>query len=137
MSTPEQVAQQKILLRFGALPDLRIWRQNTGQAWQPLTPAAREAFRRLRETMPGGFRPVMYGTKGAADIQGILAVSGRRDVTDEAIGRFLAVEVKSERGRLSEDQERWGAMVKSQGGIYVVAKNEDDVGRALDAAREG
>lgn len=130
MSGPELVIQQRLLLRFGARPDLRIWRQNTGQAWQPNTPQARAALKRLVDSMPGQFRPVQYGTPGAADVQGVLAPAGR----------FVAIEVKAERGRLAEAQERWGAMVTKHGGLYVVAKGENaeaEVAAALEGASRG
>lgn len=139
MAGPELVIQQRLLLRFGALPDLRIWRQNTGQAFQPMTPIARAALKRLVDSMPGQFRPVQYGTPGSADVQGILRVHvGHEMSDDETIGRFVAIEVKAENGRLSPEQEKWGAMVERQGGLYVVAKGENaeaQVAAALEGAR--
>jgi hypothetical protein len=130
MSTPEQVLQQRLLLRFGSLPDLRIWRSNTGVAWQPITPAARKAFVDLRQRMAGGFRPVTYGVEGQTDIMGVLAPRGR------AVG----IEVKAEDGRTSPAQDRWRDMIVKHGGIYVLAKGataEEAVAQALDEARRG
>ena len=130
MSTPEQVIQQRLLLRFGALPDLRIWRSNVGVAWQPVTPQARRALTDLRQRMGGGFRPVTYGVEGQTDISGILAPTGR------AVG----IEVKAADGRTSPAQDRWREMFVRQGGIYVLAKGataEESVAQALDEARRG
>lgn len=130
MSTPEQVIQQRLLLRFGSMPDLRIWRENVGVAWQPITPQARAAFEALRRAHSSGFRPVHYGTPGAADVQGILAPAGR----------YVAIEVKADGGRLSDEQRRWGTMFEKHGGLYVIAKGataENDVAAALEGARHG
>lgn len=141
MSTPEQVAQAKILIRFGAIPDLRIWRANTGKAWQPLTSEARAAFENLRARMPGGFRPVVYGTPGQPDVGGILTVKAPGSWSgDREIGRSVGIEVKAERGRLSPEQEAWRDMFVKRGGLWILAKGEhggDDVAAALDAARRG
>lgn len=47
-------------------------------------------------------------------------------------GRFLAVEVKTERGRLSAHQERFLEQVRRHGGIAFVARSMDD---AIDLIR--
>lgn len=141
MSTPEQVAQAKLLIRFGAERDLRIWRANTGKAWQPLTSEARTAFEALRARMPGGFRPVMYGTPGQPDVGGILAVRAPGSWSgDRPIGRAVGIEVKTDVGRLSKEQEAWRDMFVKFGGLWILAKGESgerDVAAALDAARSG
>lgn len=127
MSNPETVIQQRLLLKFGALPGVRIWRCNTGKAWQPTTPAARLALKRLIDSMPGGFRPVTYGTPGQADVQGIQAPAGRG----------VAIEVKTDDGRLSTDQERWRDMWVKHGGLYVLAKGENAEAAVAEALRGG
>ena len=69
----------------------------------------------------GGFF-VKFGLRGQADIQCVQAPNGR----------FIGVELKREiGGKLSGDQERWGAAVESAGGLYVVARDVDAVARVL------
>ncbi|MDR2951863.1 MAG: VRR-NUC domain-containing protein [Treponema sp.] len=65
-----------------------------------------------------------FGKKGSADILGCLPD-----------GRFLAVEVKSQRGRLSPEQSAFLEKVRGLGGLAVVGRSF----RGLDAAfrREG
>jgi Holliday junction resolvase len=59
------------------------------------------------------------GAKGVADILGCYG------------GRMLAIEVKTDRGRLSDDQQRFLDNVNAAGGIAFVAKSVDDVIVAL------
>lgn len=91
-----------ILLEFGARPDLRIWRQNTGAA----------------RTSRGAL--VRFGIPGQADISGILS-NGRR----------IEIECKSPHGRQTQEQRSWQAMIERFGGLYVLARSVDDVRRVL------
>mgnify|MGYP000990040508 CR=1 FL=1 len=42
-------------------------------------------------------------------------------------GRSVWIEVKTERGRLSKDQERYRAEIEAHGGEYIVARGIKDV----------
>lgn len=92
-----------ILREFGARPDLRLWRQNTGAA----------------RTKTGAL--VRFGIKGQADISGI------RDT-----GQRVEIECKTATGRLSKEQKRWWDMIVKFGGLYILARSTDDVRAALD-----
>lgn len=62
-------------------------------------------------------RGVRYGLGvGAADLIGLLVPSGR----------FIGVEIKSPTGRLSREQQLWGAAVQRAGGVYIVARSVED-----------
>jgi hypothetical protein len=75
-----------------------VWRNNTG--------ALTDKTGRL----------VRYGLcKGSSDIIGVCPD-----------GRFLAVEVKSAKNRLTQDQERFISAVKASGGRAGVARSVDD-----------
>lgn len=67
-------------------------------------------------------RPSKYYKRGTADILGIYE------------GVPLAIEVKSEKGRLSIHQKIFLQEFKNNGGIAIVAKSLEDVERGL---REG
>lgn len=108
----ERQIQAEVLLALGARPDLgRFWRQNTGSA---------RAF-----DDPG--RVITFGVPGAADISGILRGSGRR----------VEIEIKTATGRQSLQQQRFEAMIRAMGGIYVVARCQDDAVLALEQAQQG
>jgi hypothetical protein len=68
----------------------------------------------------GDKRFIRFGLKGSSDIIGILPG-----------GRFLAVECKSDAGRLSDAQRNFLEAVKEHGGIAIVAHSPEDIARAL------
>jgi hypothetical protein len=93
-----------IFREFGARPDLRIWRQNTGAA-----------------RTPGG-RFVRFGIPGQADISGLRLPSGQR----------LEIECKVPAGgRQSKEQRQWQTIIERFGGLYVLARSVADVEAAL------
>jgi hypothetical protein len=104
----ERHIQTDILLALGGRPDLcTVWRNNTGKARPLSTPDV----------------VLTYGLEGSADILGLMAD-----------GRFLAVEVKSETGRQSEQQRRFEAMVTRHGGLYVLARSAAQALAAVEQA---
>jgi hypothetical protein len=62
------------------------------------------------------------GGPGGADLIGIIRNSGR----------LIACEVKTQRGRLTDDQRRFGDRVTRDGALYVIARSPDDIHAALD-----
>lgn len=103
-----------ILSTWGAHPQLRIWRANTGVGWfangQP-----------ARKTDPGAYA-VKFGTNGQGDISGLVLPSGRR----------LEIETKA-KTKQSKEQKSFQKMIEAFGGLYVLARSLDDVDRALAA----
>lgn len=91
-----------VQVTFGARPNLRIWRNNTGAF------GTEDRF-------------VRFGLEGSADFLGILGPSGR----------FLAIECKSPSGRQTDQQKAFQAMVERFGGVYILARSTDDVEAAL------
>jgi hypothetical protein len=61
----------------------------------------------------------------AADINGVADIIGLLPS-----GRFLAVECKSSRGRQSEAQRAFQAMVEGSGGLYIIARDLQDLTQA-------
>jgi hypothetical protein len=106
---PESEIQTQILLHFGALPWLRIWRANTGKVNMA-----------KRGEPP---RWVQYGVVGQPDIMGLMLPHGR------AIG----IEVKSSVGKQREAQKRFEEMFVKFGGLYVLARSVADVQKVLHA----
>jgi penicillin-binding protein-related factor A (putative recombinase) len=60
-----------------------------------------------------------FKLKGVSDIIGIFN------------GKFLAIEVKSAKGKLSEHQIEFLLNVESHGGIAIIARSVEDVEQAL------
>lgn len=91
------------------MPDVRVWRNNTGVA---------DAF--------GGGGAVRYGLGvGSADLVGMVL----------PFGRFLALEVKTKSGRVSADQLRWIETVRRFGGVACVVRCIEDARDAVEFAR--
>lgn len=72
-----------------------------------------KAGRYRRNTSP-------YRVKGVADVLGILPG-----------GRFLAIELKSETGRLTPEQKAFLGQINANGGIAFMARSIDDVREGL------
>ena len=105
----EAEIQHAIRLTVGQMPDVVVWRNESGVA----------------EHMG---RYVRYGLqKGSSDIIGILAPAGR----------FLALEVKTERGRLRKEQGLFLALVRRNGGFGCVVRSVDEAVAAIERARNG
>jgi len=67
-------------------------------------------------------RPVFFGKVGSSDILGLLPG-----------GRFICVECKSKKGKLSEKQKDFLAEVERLGGLAIVARSVDDVIEAVES----
>lgn len=66
-----------------------------------------------------GTRFVRFGLPGSSDIIGVYK------------GCFVAIEVKSERGRISESQRKFSKHIADNGGIYILAYSVDDALKGL------
>lgn len=105
---------QVALCKAGA----RVWRNNVGLGWTG------EAIHCGGDIILKNARPLHSGLcEGSSDFIGIYN------------GRFLAVEVKTDRGRTTDVQENFIRMVNENGGIAFVARSEDEaVKKLMEAA---
>jgi hypothetical protein len=67
-----------------------------------------------------------------ADLNGISDIVG---LTPS--GRFLAVECKSARGRQTESQKQFQAAIERNHGLYIIARDIEDLGPICGAPIEG
>jgi hypothetical protein len=88
---------QAAILDYLRLKGRFFWRNNSG------------AFKTER----GGFYRV--GLAGSPDIIGCVD------------GKFIGLEVKTEKGKLSEHQEQFADALRAQGGLYFTVRSIDDV----------
>lgn len=88
-------------------PELVLWRNNTGQM------------------IDRDGRRVVFGCggKGGADLIGIWA------------GRFVALEVKSEDGRQTPEQQQYQALVEAKGGVYALVRSVDEAKQWAESMR--
>ena len=109
----EQELQQRIRLELGRGP-VRLWRNNVG--------ALRDQRGRL----------VTYGLcRGSSDLIGLRQLL----ITEEHLGRSLAVftalEVKTSRGRLSDEQQTFLRLVQQLGGLAGVVRSLEEARQLL------
>lgn len=51
-------------------------------------------------------------------------------------GRFTAIEMKNEKGRTSDEQDRWLEQVRKYGGVAGVARSVEEAFQLVDLARK-
>jgi hypothetical protein len=126
----ESQIQAEIRKAVGALPDVRLWRQNTGQfpvvdVRALLALLGRGEVKKAIALVKSA-RPVVAGMAvGSADLIGIVGPHGR----------FLSIEVKTAKGRVSEAQEDWARIVRSRGGVAGIARSVEDALELVEKAR--
>ena len=73
--------------------------------------------------------PIRVGVPGQADLDGWFPVTITPTMVGKTIAVYIAVEVKSEEGRLTKNQSQFLSIVNQAGGIGVMARSEQ---QALD-----
>lgn len=104
--TPEGRIQAEVRLALGQIPRVALWRNTVGHA---------EIYEG-----PGRIRHLTYGLcPGSADLVGV------------ANGRFVGLEIKTPRGVVDPEQERWLALVEAAGGVGIVVRSADEAVQTL------
>lgn len=110
LSNSETKIQQEIRLALGQRSDLRLFRNETGKLPDPRTG-----------------RWVQFGlAKGSSDLIGFKTVKITPEMIGEEIAQFVSIEIKTERGKLTDIQKNWLHKVQSSGGIVGVARTVKD-----------
>lgn len=110
MSNQETVLQQNIRLALGQHSELRLFRNETGKLPDPRTG-----------------KWVQFGlAKGSSDLIGFKTVKITPEMIGQDIAQFVSLEIKTERGKLTDIQQNWLQKVKSSGGIVGVARTVKD-----------
>jgi hypothetical protein len=101
----EQELQQRIRLELGRGP-VRLWRNNVG------------ALRDQRGQL------LSYGLcRGSSDLIGLRRLTIGPEHLGQSLAVFVAIEVKSERGRLAAEQQQFLEVVRELGGLAGVARS--------------
>ena len=126
----EHVVQQQVLAQFGSGP-VRLWRNNVGTGWAgQATRITAGNLQAIAHTLrPGDVvvrngRPLHAGLcVGSSDLIGYRRVNG--------LAQFVALEVKSERGRPTPEQTRFLDHISSAGGCAAVIRSVEDAHSVL------
>ena len=106
----ETKLQQEIRLALGTIPSLRLFRNQVGQLPNPRTG-----------------RYVQFGlAKGSSDLVGFKTVKITPEMINQEVAVFVSIEIKTERGKLTEVQQNWLQKVHDSGGIVGVARSIQD-----------
>lgn len=108
----------KVLLRASAHYGAMVWRENSGLYWAPTA----TGWRRVRASIPG-----------CSDIVGLVSLSVDRlqSLGVLRIGAFVGLETKTLTGAARKSQLEFRSGVIARGGIYGIARGEEDVDAAL------
>lgn len=106
----------------------RLWRNNVGAAWQG---KAVEHNRGLVTLY--GPRRVEYGLcPGSSDLIGLRSVEITPDMVGQRVAIFCAVEVKTAKGRPTDEQTSFIKTVDFLGGRAGIARSEDEAKIIVD-----
>lgn len=105
-NNPEQQIKNQILLWLNYQNNGFFWPNNSMGVFDPV----KKFYRK-----PGG----KFNVNGTADILGAW------------LGWPVAIEIKSEKGKQSEDQRLFQIRFEEAGGIYILARSLDDVIKVL------
>ena len=117
----EHEIQQRILLACGS-GTTRLWRNNVGTGWAGQATQIRR--RGMLAVEPGDVlvrnaRPLHAGLcTGSSDLIGYRQIDG--------VAQFVAIEVKSERGRPSPQQVQFLDHIQGAGGCAGIARSVDE-----------
>lgn len=118
----ETTIQQKIQVYASKL-GWRLFRNNCGLAW-------------TGKPIPGGqgtivlqnARRIRFGLAvGSSDLIGWRSIKVTQDMVGKRMAQFVAVEVKTESGKPTRDQETFLAVVWAAGGHAQIARSEADL----------
>lgn len=109
----------------------RIFRQNTGSAWQG------ETFRlKNGDMLIKNPRPVNFGlAKGSSDLIGFIPVKINHSHLNKTLAVFCGIEVKTGKLKPTTDQINWNNMIQSNGGISIITNKlltEDELKQEIN-----
>lgn len=121
MASEETGILKKIMKLLGGRRDTRIFRNNIGLAWFGTVLSNEDNILVMKNP-----RRVTYGLEtGTSDCVGWHTVAVTPEMVGKQVAVFLAVEVKTGTGRVTEEQKNFVATVRRMGGIAGVARSEE------------
>lgn len=120
----ETAILRAVHLAAGGLPGVRLFRNQVGQG---------VAGQVVGRPGPGLLlvrgNPVTMGLcKGSADLIGWRSLTITPDMAGRSMAQFVALEVKTETGRLSTEQRQFLAVIEQAGGLAAVVRSADEAG---------
>lgn len=112
----------RLILRDLSRDDVRLFRNNVAQAWQGRVVRHEPGLLVLADP-----RPIQAGLcVGSSDLIGWRSVVITPEMVGQRLAVFAGVEVKTDRGRATEEQKNFIEVVQRFGGLAGVARSVDD-----------
>lgn len=122
----ESTIQTRILLRASET-GARLFRNNVGKGWTGTYVQLDDGSILIRNP-----RRINYGLcVGSSDLIGWTPVEVTEDMVGQTVAIFTGIEVKTPKGRPTEDQQRFLSAVNSAGGVGMVGRDPEEVKRTL------
>lgn len=124
---------QNVIRMFMSGIGIVNWRNNTGTGWVG-------KVKRLSngDILISNPRPLRAGLcKGSSDIIGITPVKITKEMIGKKICVFTAAEVKSPKGKATEEQICFIDKINSSGGIAFIARSESDAKKQIEKYLHG
>lgn len=120
----ESKIQAEVFRAVGALPNVRIFRNQVGVGW--LGRVIEEDKRARTVLLGNAYRVTMGLIPGSGD-----AIGWRSRVITPAdvgktMGQFLSLEIKTPTGVVSDEQRTWAKNVNQWGGIAIIARSASE-----------
>lgn len=122
---------RKIMLKLGADPKIRIFRNNSGKCWigaskkfshpQTVNVKAGDVLVQQARYFDAGLCP------GSSDLIGLQAVTITPEMVGKTVACFVAIEVKLPSGRVQENQINFLEMVNKLGGKGLIVRDENEI----------
>lgn len=117
----ESIVQQHIMLALSQ-EGVIVWRNETAGAW-----VGRQIHTSHGQVTLADSRMIQAGLcKGSSDLVCIKPTVITQDMVGKTVGVFTAIEVKTEKGRATSDQNKFIEGVKAAGGIAGIARSVND-----------
>ena len=108
-------------LAAGSLPGVRLFRNQVGQG------VAGQVVKRQRDLLLVRGNPVTMGLcVGSSDLVGWRSVVVTPDMVGHRLAQFVALEVKTDTGRVSDEQRNFITRVLEAGGVAAVVRSAED-----------
>lgn len=116
------------MLAIGKIPGVRIFRNNVGKCWtgkSTVISSRRQVWLDVGDVVIQQGRFFHAGLcVGSSDLIGFKSVEVTPEMVGTKVAIFLAPEIKTGTGRVSEEQRNFIKMVSDFGGIAYIATNE-------------
>jgi len=122
---------RRIMLKLGADPKIRIFRNNSGKCWigaskkfsspQTVNVKAGDVLVQQARYFDAGLCP------GSSDLIGLKSVKITPEMVGTEIAVFVAIEAKLINGRVQENQIKFIEMVNNLGGKGIICRDENNI----------